>query len=72
MQRVICQQAFHYGHGSHYIHVRQPGPAHEPEAPTPQASIVAQAINYMEAIFTRQQQEPRMIQGSDIYETNLG
>jgi hypothetical protein len=32
--------------------------------------MVAQAIDDMEAIFTRQQQTPRVIQAGDIDETN--
>lgn len=70
MQRVICQRVFNQGLGSGYIHVRQPDPTCEPEAPPPAASIVAQAIDDMEAIFTRQQQEERVIQAGDIDECN--
>jgi hypothetical protein len=70
MRRVVCQRIFPRRSGSHYIHVRQPGPDHEPEAPPPEASMVAQAIDDMEAIFTRQQQEERVIQAGDIDECN--
>lgn len=70
MRRVVCQRIFPRGFGSHYIHVRQPGPACEPEAPAPEASMVTQAIDDMEAIFARQQQEPPVIQAGDIDESN--
>ncbi|KAJ5604334.1 hypothetical protein N7510_005162 [Penicillium lagena] len=35
MLPVICQRFFKHGHGSHYIHVRKPGPDHEPVGPPP-------------------------------------
>jgi hypothetical protein len=38
IQRVVYQRFFRGGFRSHYIHVRQPGPTYEPEAPPPQAS----------------------------------
>jgi hypothetical protein len=70
MRRVVCQRVFPSRFGSHYIHVRQPSSTCEPEATPPQASMVGQAIDDLEAIFTRQQQEPRVIQAGDIDETN--
>ena len=70
MQRVVCQRFFPRGFGSHYIHVRQPGPTYEPAVPPPEASRVAQAINEIEAILTQQRQQPTMIQAGDIDEAN--
>lgn len=70
IQRVVCQRFFRGGFGSHYIHVRQPDPTCEPEAPPPEASRVAQAIAEMEAIFTQQRQQPAVIQAGDIDEAN--
>jgi len=70
MQRVICQRFFRSKFGSHYIHVRQPGPTYEPAVPPPEASRVAQAIDEMEAIFSQQRQQPTIIQAGEIDEAN--
>lgn len=53
MQRAVCQRVFHSKVGSHYIHIRNPGAAYEPEAPPPPVTQVAEAVDQLHEVFTR-------------------
>ncbi|OKP11117.1 hypothetical protein PENSUB_3487 [Penicillium subrubescens] len=67
---VVCQQVFPRGLGSHYIHVRYPGAACQPEAPPPQATQVAEAVDQLREVFTRKIQLEAEIRPGDIDEAN--
>ena len=69
-QRVVCQRFFRNKYGSHYIHVRQPGAAYEPEAPPPQATQVAEAVDQLREVFARKMQLEKEIQPGAIDEAN--
>ncbi|KAJ6174346.1 hypothetical protein N7485_005646, partial [Penicillium canescens] len=69
-KRVVCQRFFPRGLGSHYIHIRHPGPQYEPEAPPPQATQVAEAVERLREVFTRKMQLESEIQPGAIDEAN--
>jgi hypothetical protein len=43
-ERVVCQRLFAHGFGSHYMHVRQPSPQHEPAPPPVQPTLVEELM----------------------------
>ncbi|KAJ5455493.1 uncharacterized protein N7458_003757 [Penicillium daleae] len=64
MQRVVCQRIFPYGLGSHYIHIRQPGPDCEPAPPPPRADIVDELIQQLEQTYIDSQPRRQTIQAA--------
>ncbi|KAJ5602289.1 hypothetical protein N7510_011823 [Penicillium lagena] len=71
MRRVVCQRVFYRRLGSHYIHVRQPGPNYEPARPPPQANVVNELIQQLEQTYVDSQApDDRTIQAGPLDEAN--
>lgn len=71
MQRVTCQRFFTWGDASHYIHVRQPGPDHEPIEPPPRPELVNELMQQLEQTYADSQaSEDQTIQAGPLDEAN--
>lgn len=70
MLPIICQRLFKHGHGSHYMHVRQPGPNHEPAPPPPRADIVNELIQQLERTYLDSQPRRQTTRAGPLDEAN--
>ncbi|KAJ5571339.1 hypothetical protein N7535_004999 [Penicillium sp. DV-2018c] len=70
MQRVVCQRLFYSNQGSHFIHVLEPGPGHEPRAPPSTATQANKAMDELLAAFERETQAEAEIQPGNTNEAN--
>jgi hypothetical protein len=68
---VVCQRLFKHGHGSHYMHVRQPGPDYEPAPLPPRADLVQELMQQLEQTYADSQaSDDHTIQPGPINEAN--
>jgi hypothetical protein len=69
-ERVVCQRLFARGFGSHYMHVRQPGPDYEPAPPPPRADVVDELIQQLEQRYVDSQPRRQTIRAGPLDEAN--
>ena len=70
LRRIVCQRMFPRGFGSHYIHVRKPGPDYEPAPPPPRSDVVHAATQHLEQLYQDAQTGPTMVQAGPLDEAN--
>jgi hypothetical protein len=71
MLQVTCQRLFAHSHGSHYMHVRQPGLAHEPAPPPAQPNLVEELMQQLEQTYAdAQASDDHTIQAGPLNEAN--
>lgn len=68
---VCCQRFFPTKFGSHYIHIRRPGPSYEPMTPPAHPTVVQGLVSQLEQCFAQSQaRDETVIQAGELDETN--